>query len=342
MLQKIITNKASSYRISIIVWGAWPDKKKRWGLWNESINKSLEYFTYGVNFKYPYLSSLWVGIRVLMKKSELTIIHTPWAAIPFCFLNNIIPKKKKCIILEMILDKKWKQMWPLLEKVFKNVDRFIVFSRDEVDYYSKNFNIDKKKLTWLPLGFSLPTVKRDRSTGFNDYVFAGGKTRRDYKLFVHAAKDANIRALIVCGERYFKLLKDKRGEKIEIYPQVDYDTFWRMVSEAKYVVVPLTEKKISCGQLVFLGAMALGKAVVVPKVAATVDYIKDGITGFFYECGEYRSLRCVLERLEKQPEFVKKVGLQAKKEVIKNHNTKDFVKKIEELLFSVLSDNHRS
>jgi glycosyltransferase involved in cell wall biosynthesis len=342
MLSAKLKNKSNCQRINIIVREAWSDKKNKWGLWKESINDSIEYFTYGVNNKFPYLSSLWAGIRALMNKSELTIIHTPGAAIPFCLLNNFLPKKKKCIILEMILDTKWKKMWPLFGWVFKNVDRFVVFSRDEVDYYSKKFCLDKRKLTWLALGVRLPAVNKDKRSGLNGYAFAGGKTRRDYALFVRAANSARIRALIICGEKYFKTLKEERGEKIEIYPRVDYETFWRMLTEAKYVVVPLAEKYISCGQLVFLGAMARGKAVVVPRVAATADYIRDGITGFFYEYGEYRSLTSVLERLEREPELVGRVGIEGKKEVIKHNNAKDFVKRLEELMFTVLSENHQS
>jgi glycosyltransferase involved in cell wall biosynthesis len=340
MLRTKLSCKAVRHRISIIVRGAnGLDKKVKRGVWKESNNDGIEYLTYGVNNKFPYISSLWVGIRALMDKSELTIIKTPGAAIPFGILNNFLPKKKKCIILAMILDGKWKKVWPILGWVFKNVDRFVVFSRDEVEYYSKNFRLDKRKLTWLELGIRLPAVTEDKGAGSSSYAFAGGISHRDYAVFVRAANAARVRALIVCGKKHFKTLKEERGKKIKIYPWVDSEIFWRMLTEAKYVVVPLSEKNISCGQLVFLGAMARGKAVVVPRVAATAGYIRDGITGFFYEHGEYRSLASVLERLEREPELVRRVGLEGKKEVMKRNNDRDYVKRLEELMFTVLSEN---
>lgn len=340
MLRTKLSCKAVRHRISIIVRGTKGlDKKVKRGVWKESNNDGIEYLTYGVNNKFPYISSLWVGIRALMDKSELTIIKTPGAAVPFCILNNLLPKKKKCIILSMILDATWKKVWPLIGWAFKNVDRFVVFSKDEVEYYRKNFHLDKSKLKWLSLGIRLPTVTGDNRSGLNSYVFAGGLSHRDYAVFVRAANAARVRTLIVCGEKHFKTLKKERGEKIEIYPRVDFETFWKMLTEAKYVVVPLAEKNISCGQLVFLGAMARGKAVVVPRVAATSDYIRDGTTGFFYEHGEYRSLSRVMERLEREPELVIRVGKEAKKEVMERNNAREYVKRLEGLMFTVLSEN---
>ena len=194
-------------------------------------------------------------------------------------------------------------------------------------------------------GFPLPNitkVKKDKRSVLNGYVFSGGKTHRDYSLFIRVAKDAQIKAIIICGEKYFKTLKDEGRGKVEIYSSVNYETFWSMVKEAKYVVVPVAEQNISCGQLVFLGAMSLGKAVVVPKVSATADYLKDGITGFFYEYGEYSSLLNVIERLENAPELVERVGRQAKKDVIRNYNVKDFVKRLEELMFIVLHEHYQA
>ena len=340
MLRTKLSCKAVRHRISIIVRGTKGlDKKVKRGVWKESNYDGIEYLTYGVNNKFPYISSLWVGIRALMDKSEITIIKTPGAAVPFCILNNFLPKKKKCIILAMILDATWKKVWPLIGWAFKNVDRFVVSSKDEVEYYRKNFRLDKSKLKWLSLGIRLPTVTGDNRSGLNSYVFAGGLSHRDYAVFVRAANAARVRTLIVCGEKHFKTLKKERGEKIEIYPRVDFETFWKMLTEAKYVVVPLAEKNISCGQLVFLGAMARGKAVVVPRVAATIDYIRDGTTGFFYEHGEYRSLSRVMERLEREPELVIRVGKEGKKEVMERNNAREYVKRLEELMFTVLSEN---
>ena len=129
MLRTKLSCKAVRHRISIIVRGTKGlDKKVKRGVWRESNNDGIEYLTYGVNNKFPYLSSLWVGIRALMDKSELTIIKTTGAAIPFCILNNFLLKKKKCIILAMILDERWRILLPLLGWAFKNVDRFVVFS----------------------------------------------------------------------------------------------------------------------------------------------------------------------------------------------------------------------
>jgi len=101
MLRTKLSCKAVRHRISIIVRGTnGLDKRVKRGVWKESNNDGIEYLTYGVNNKFAYISSLWVGIRALIDKSELTVINTPGAAVPFCLLNNLLPKKKSVSSLQ--------------------------------------------------------------------------------------------------------------------------------------------------------------------------------------------------------------------------------------------------
>lgn len=84
-----------------------------------------------------------------------------------------------------------------------------------------------------------------------------------------------------------------------------------------------------------MSAMAFGKAVVVPKVAATEEYILDGITGFFYKYGQRHSLLKVLNQLEENPKLAEAVGKSAREEIMRKYNAKDYIKNIEKMCFEI-------
>lgn len=100
MPHSISIHKPNFHKISIIVRGKTENKKEKWGIWKESNNTSIEYSTYGLYNKLPYISLLLAGIRALIDKSELTVINTPGAAVPFCLLNNLLLKKKSVSSLQ--------------------------------------------------------------------------------------------------------------------------------------------------------------------------------------------------------------------------------------------------
>jgi len=83
----------------------------------------------------------------------------------------------------------------------------------------------------------------------------------------------------------------------------------RRIARARLVVLPLPKVEYSLGQQTFLQSMALGKAVLLPKIPAVVDYIRDGETGFLYEAGNEDDLSRKLEKLLADPETVERVAL---------------------------------
>ena len=58
--------------------------------------------------------------------------------------------------------------------------------------------------------------------------------------------------------------------------------------------------------------MVLGKAVIVTKNAATVDYIEDDVSGLFVKPGDVDDLRRVISELIYDPEKVARIGVRAK------------------------------
>jgi glycosyltransferase involved in cell wall biosynthesis len=333
-------NGVNIHRISVILRRLVKKSNCREGKFKASSNENIIYTTYGINPAFPLISSILIGVRAIKDDSELCIFYTVGAAIPFCILNKIVRNKKKCIINAFILDKKWYKVRLIMRWILSSVDIYIVSSRDEIRYYSEHYSLNACKFKWMPLGISLPRVENKRIRQKRNYIFAGGNSHRDYDIFIKAVKTVGVNAIIVCGNKnYDKIIRDE-DDRIKINSWVEHDEFWKTLSNSKYVVIPLAEKDISCGQIVFLSAMALGKVVIVPKVAATVDYVEDGINGFIYEFGNHRSLIKIIEYLEKQPEIIKRVGDEAKKYALKRADAKTYIDKLEDIMINVITDKN--
>ncbi|WP_319405965.1 glycosyltransferase [uncultured Desulfosarcina sp.] len=324
------------FNVSVISWQRVEKKSKRIGIWTESNNPNINYITYGINKDHPYLSSFLVSIKALFDKSDLIIIQTAGIALQLCILKKILRNNKKCVINAFILDSRWEKLISLVRWAFWNVDMFIVHSKSEACYYNRKFGLNKRKFAWIPLGIKFPQCSNDSNYLKEKYLFAGGKSHRDYETFIKTVTALNQHAIIISGNVDLKKAI-KKNPKIISFGFVEGKIFWNFVKASKFVIVPLSEKNISCGQLVILGAMSLGKVVIVPKVKATIDYIDDGKTGFFYDFKDHNSLSNVIRYLDLNPLTVSQVETLAKQTVNLKYGSKEFVQKIEKVILSLLS-----
>lgn len=58
--------------------------------------------------------------------------------------------------------------------------------------------------------------------------------------------------------------------------EVEYDRYLELMRDTRLIVLPLCETDAPTGQTVLLEAIAMGKAIVVSKVASVIDYVDDG------------------------------------------------------------------
>lgn len=149
----------------------------------------------------------------------------------------------------------------------KYVDRFICFSKDESDYYPHVFGVDKSKFIYIPVGIA-PLENVDTSD--DGYVFATGRSNRDYSFLLKVLEGTDFKCQIVCdtlseslAAGNTKILTDCHGEEMI-----------KRMAHSHCVVIPLKDVKASSGQLVMLQAMSLGK----PVVCTNADGIKDYTT----------------------------------------------------------------
>lgn len=158
----------------------------------------------------------------------------------------------------------------------KYIDHFICFAKEECDYYSEMFEVDKNNFVFIPLGKAETSNVPVSDEG---YIFATGRSNRNYDFLVNTLKETKYTLVIACDTYHptttlqnVKVLNDCHGSQM-----------LNLMAKCHCVVCPLKDLKTSSGQLVVLQAMALGKPVICTKADGIKDYVDDGITGFLID-----------------------------------------------------------
>lgn len=219
-------------------------------------------------------------------KSAKIIAWQQFYGLLYCFYNKLlrINQSVNVTILTFIYKErkgfvgklyKWFISYCLSCKNLKNV---IVFSENEIDYYSKCFPKYSDKFKFYPLGIaSIPKdrYKIDCELYAQKYIFTSGASNRDYEFMISALNGTKYNVKIACQglnlphEKNIEILNNVHGTKMLSY-----------LYNCKIVVIPLKDLNISSGQLMILQAMQLGKPIIVTNNKSVYSYIKDYYNGF--------------------------------------------------------------
>lgn len=186
---------------------------------------------------------------------------------------------------------------PRLKKV-------VVYSENEVRFYSGIFPSVKDKFIFLPLGIS-KIVLKDENNKFaksSDYIFTAGASNRDYDFLFSVFKDSKYSVKIACDN-----LSDRGISNIEVLHNVHGNGMFEYLHKCKMVVIPLKNLDISSGQLMLLQAMQMGKPIIVSNNKGIYDYITDGKDGFIVE-NDKRKWLAKVEDLFDNPELYSAVS----------------------------------
>lgn len=223
---------------------------------------------------------------LLFSKADKIVAWQQFYGLMYCFYNRIFNTNKNVKVTIMtFIYKERKGFIGKLYKSFisfcinsKNINNIIVFSKNEVEYYSKIFPSNKNKFRFLPLG--IPLIERENlkyNTELNEqnYIFTAGSSNRDYDFLVSALTGTHYKVKIACTG-----LNINHGENIEILHNVHGKEMLSYLYNCQIVIIPLKDLEISSGQLMLLQAMQLGKPIIVTNNKGIYDYIENGKTGF--------------------------------------------------------------
>ena len=155
------------------------------------------------------------------------------------------------------------------------IRQIVVFSRSEVDYYSKLFGIPKEKLRAEVVGIAdRPDIPRGEPAVAEKYYISPGRSNRDYAFLRRAWPESAAPVHIVCDVE-----KSEDSGNVIYKKSCHGDEYLRLLAGAYACIVPLESQKFSSGQLVFLQSAMLGVPVISTQNDTVPEYVEDGVTG---------------------------------------------------------------
>jgi glycosyltransferase involved in cell wall biosynthesis len=164
-----------------------------------------------------------------------------------------------------------------------------------------------------------------------NYVFSAGRSQRDFQTLISATKGLNIKVIIAAyGSSYPKI----ENPDIEVYFDMPRSTYEKYLSEAMCVVVPLKGKVPPAGATVVRESMAMGKCIIATRNLDTVDYIKNGETGYLVEPEDVAGLRQKIMLIKGNLDESMRLGSKARKYIEKYRTERLMAMKFLDVIYS--------
>lgn len=198
----------------------------------------------------------------------------------------------------------------IFRQVFLSADCVVVFSKKQRDLWSSLFRIPSSRFEVIPYWATVASdVEVTVEPILGDYIFAGGDEDRDYRTLIDAVRGLPYQLIIAA-------VRSDHFEGITIPPNVSirtvpHDEFVSLLASSALVVVPLRDSTIRfAGQQTYLNAMLMQKPVIVADAGAE-EYIKNGRTGVIVNPGSEQELADAIDRLMRNREQARQMGLLA-------------------------------
>ena len=285
---------------------------------------------------------LFQSLRVLpkMKKYDLLIFfHSQIGIIPALF-KSIFRIKTPLVLIDVEglgRKNKW-YVRPFIKRAISGIDQLFYLATVQKKDYQKYYPEIISRSDFLPLGIDLTrfSVNGAREEDYIVSIGYQGSDFRDWETLIKAYGQLKTKTkLLILGKEKFEpeeIGYEKVPQGVEFIGKTDLSTLNDITSKAKFVVLPLPERRHAFGQMTLLGCMALGKGVIVSKVSSVTDYLKDKKEGVLFEPYNPEDLAEKMQLLLDNPKLTKKLGKKAQSTVQKNFSEPLMAEKIREAL----------
>lgn len=197
----------------------------------------------------------------------------------FCRLFHV-KKTTKNVVVSFIYNKKSGLKGKIYEYFIKYsvrngyVDKLIVHSKSEIDYYSMLLGIVKEKFIFCPLGIT------DDSAGYQisrlpllqeSYVLGVGNSNRDFTFMEDALAGEEYNVHIFSDNA-----KEHQNQNIQVKKGIPVSEYYEQLAGAFCSVIPIDNPNFSSGQLIMLQSYAFEKPVIITLSNVNDEYVGDG------------------------------------------------------------------
>ena len=211
----------------------------------------------------------------------------------------------------------------LFQFAMRSVSGIIYHATPQRKHYKRYFPSLAKKAFFVPFGvdteFFAPVEVKP-----GDYILSIGYKLRDWKALLEAFRNiqTDIELKIVGPEKNDLKVGDLPSN-VSYLPYVPVTVLKDLIARAGFIVVPLMDIPYAHGQMTLLQSMAMGKAVIVTKVAATSEYVSDGYDGLFVKPNDAYDMKEKISFLLGNPAEIEKLGKNARRSTEQKFNERN-------------------
>ncbi len=283
----------------------------------------------------------WIPFKALLKAShyDLILCFHSQLGLPLALMMKILKVKTPLVIFDVEGFGRKNSIWQrwLVRQALRRISLVFYLAKVQKEDYAKYYPEILNRAEFLPLGVDLARFPcRERKT--EDYLLSIGYQNyefRDWKTLLEAYSllETDTRLLIVGRSGFRKSeIGDSTLRNVEFAKSCDLPTLNEYVLKSRFVILPLADRRQALGQMTLLGAMALGKAVLVSSVPGVFDYVRDGQSGLLYEPGNPYDLAEKANRLLSHPGEAEKLGKAARNLVETRFHQRTMAARILEIL----------
>lgn len=213
----------------------------------------------------------------------------------------------------------------IMKLVDRVVDRYILFSSDELDVFPATWGATQEKIRICNQFYFPPDQSAVRSKlPQSDHVFAGGNSFRNYNAFMEAAAQLPKHEFQICTTKIDPNENIPPNIKIGWPPIQEY---LKLIDTAAAVVIPIQMGlKRTAGLLTCFESMWLEKTIIVPRALGMEDYIKNKVTGLLVDGSPESYVQAINWVLDpKNKNEVREMGKAAHKSVVEQFTLSNYV-----------------
>ena len=264
--------------------------------------------------------SAWRSLFRSTPHPDAVVLGSHFEVLIFGLARALLPRKSRpsIILLGFIytsrpspLARRLRQLYFSL--VFRLADQIICHSHNELQQYGDIFTAARNKFRYVPYGMyvsgeeayqadATPPANKDSA-----YVFAAGRSGRDYATLVKAVASNGAATHIIC-DREAALAGIALPPHVTILNRCYGGDYLRELQNAAIVVVPLLVDDISAGQMVLIQAMAYRKPIIVTRTTTIQEYVQDNKECLLVERNDVTALQQAIQRLLNDPELAQRLA----------------------------------
>ena len=179
-------------------------------------------------------------------------------------------------------------------RILREIDHFVVHSRAEIAMLGDWLNIDRDRISFVPLQRApIPILETEDQAA--PFAVAMGSANRDYATLIEAARISGIPLTIVAAPRLFEGVS--LPENVMLLSNLSPEDCWRLAQRARFSIVPIATIAEASGQITVVEALRMGRPLIATRSNGTIDYVSDDETGLLVPPADPAALAAAMQRL---------------------------------------------